>query len=92
MKTVANNPINISKGSKGGYVEEQLINCVKDIIAKVRMEFDVEYKDVTYKDLYMKTVQFAKEIDEVLSAEISQRDDMFDSTPDFFSFRNDKLV
>ena len=56
------------------------------------MEFDVEYKDVTYKDLYMKTVQFAKEVDEVLSAEISQRDDMFDSTPDFFSFRNDKLV
>ena len=92
MKTVANNPINISKDSKGGYVEEQLIKCVKDIIAKVRMEFEIEYKDVTYKELYMKTVQFAKEIDEVLSAEISQRDDMFDTTPDFFSFKNDKLV
>jgi hypothetical protein len=92
MKTVANNPINISKDSKGGYVEEQLIKCVKDIIAKVRMEFEIEYKDVTYKELYMKTVQFAKEIDEVLSAEISQRDDMFNTTPDFFSFKNDKLV
>ena len=92
MKTVANNPINISKNSKGGYVEEQLIKCVKDIIAKVRMEFEIEYKDVTYKELYMKTVQFAKEIDEVLSAEISQRDDMFNTTPDFFSFKNDKLV
>lgn len=92
MKTVANNPINISKDSKGGYVEEQLIKCIKDIIAKVRMEFEIEYKDVTYKELYMKTVQFAKEIDEVLSAEISQRDDMFNTTPDFFSFKNDKLV
>lgn len=92
MKKVTNNPINISKGSKGGYVEEQLINCVKDIIAKVRMEFEVEYNDVTYKDIYMKTVQFAKEIDEILSAEITQRDDMFKTTPDYFSFRNNKLV
>jgi hypothetical protein len=92
MKTVSNNPINISKGSKGGYVEEKLIECIKDIISKVRMEFDVEYNDVTYKNLYIKTVQFAKEVDEVLSAEITQRDDMFNTTPDFFSFRNDKLV
>jgi hypothetical protein len=92
MKTVSNNPINISKGSKGGYVEEKLIECIKDIISKVRMEFDVEYNDVTYKNLYVKTVQFAKEVDEVLSAEITQRDDMFNTTPDFFSFRNDKLV
>lgn len=92
MKTVSNNPINISRGGKGGYVEEQLINCVKDIISKVRMEFDIEYNDTTYKQLYIKTVQFAKEVDEILSAEISQRDDMFDTTPDFFSFKNDKLV
>ena len=92
MKTVSNNPINISKGSKGGYVEEKLIECIKDIISKVRMEFDVEYNDVTYKNLYIKTVQFAKEVDEILSAEITQRDDMFNTTPDFFSFRNDKLV
>jgi hypothetical protein len=92
MKKVSNNPINISKGGKGGYVEQKLIECVKDIIAKVRMEFDIEYNDVTYKDIYMKTVQFSKEIDEILSAEITQRDDMFKSTPDYFSFRNDKLV
>lgn len=92
MKTVSNNPINISKGSHGGYVEHELIECVKNIISKVRMEFDVEYKDVTYKELYIKTIQFAKEIDEILSAEISQRDDIFDATPDFFSFKNDKLV
>ena len=92
MKKVSNNPINISKSSKGGYVEQKLIECVKDIIAKVRMEFDIEYNDVTYKDIYMKTVQFSKEIDEILSAEITQRDDMFKSTPDYFSFRNDKLV
>ena len=65
MKTVSNNPINISKGGKGGYVEQKLVECVKDIIAKVRMEFEVEYNDVTYKDLYMKTVQFAKEVDEI---------------------------
>jgi hypothetical protein len=85
-------PINISKNSKGGFVEEQIIDCVKDIISKIRMEFDIEYKDVTYKELYIKCVQFAKEIDEILSSEIAERDDMFDTTPDFFSFKNDKLV
>lgn len=92
MKTVANNPINISKNSNGGFVEEQIIDCVKEIIAKVRREFDVDYKDITYKTLYMKCVQFAKEVDEVLSAEIPERDDIFDASPDFTSFRNDKLV
>ena len=84
--------INISKNSKGGFVEEQIIDCVKDIISKIRMEFDIDYKDVTYKELYVKCVQFAKEIDEILSSEIANRDDVFDTTPDFFSFRNDKLV
>lgn len=92
MRTVSNNPINISKNSNGGYVEEQIIECVKEIISKMRREFDIEYKDVTYKELYHKCIQFAKEVDEILSAEISQRDDLFNSTPDFFSFRNDKLV
>lgn len=92
MQSVSNNPINISKNSNGGYVEEQVIECVKEIISKVRREFDIDYKDVTYKELYIKCVQFAKEVDEILSAEISQRDDLFDTTPDFFSFRNDKLV
>ena len=84
--------INISKGSDGGFVEEQIIDCVKEIIAKIRREFDIEYKDVTYKELYTKCVQFAKEVDEILSSEIAERDDMFRTTPDFFSFKNDKLV
>lgn len=92
MQSVSNNPIKISKNSNGGYVEEQVIECVKEIISKVRREFDIDYKDITYKELYIKCVQFAKEVDEILSAEISQRDDLFDTTPDFFSFRNDKLV
>lgn len=87
-----NNYINISKNSKGGLVEEQIINCVKDVISKIRMEFDIEYKDVTYKELYIKCVQFAKEVDEILSSEITGRDDMFNTTPDYFSFKNDKLV
>ena len=86
------NPINISKGSDGGFVEEQIINCVKDIISKIRMEFDVEYKDITYKELYVKCVQFAKEVDEILSSEIAQRDNVFNTTPDFQSFKNNKLV
>lgn len=86
------NPINISKGSDGGFVEEQIINCVKDIISKIRMEFDVEYKDITYKELYVKCVQFAKEVDEILSSEIVDRDNVFNTTPDFQSFKNNKLV
>ena len=90
MKKVNNNSINISKN--GGFVEEQLIECIKDIIFKLQMEFDIEYNDATYRELYIKTAQFAKEVDEVLSSEITQRDDIFKSTPDYFSFKNDKLV
>ena len=85
-------PINISKGSKGGYVQQQLIKCMQNIIFKIKNEFDIEYEDVTYKDLYFKTIQFAKEVDEILSAEITQVDNVFHSTPDFNSFKNDKLV
>lgn len=84
--------INISKGSKGGYVQQQLIKCMQNIIFKIKNEFDIEYEDVTYKDLYIKTIQFAKEVDEILSAEITQVDNIFHSTPDFNSFKNDKLV
>jgi hypothetical protein len=90
MKKVNNNSINISKN--GGFVEAQLIECIKDIIFKLQMEFDIEYNDATYRELYIKTAQFAKEVDEVLSSEITQRDDIFKSTPDYFSFKNDKLV
>ena len=65
---------------------------IKNIIFKIKNEFDIEYEDVTYKDLYIKTIQFAKEVDEILSAEITQVDNIFHSTPDFNSFKNDKLV
>lgn len=92
MQKVSNNPINISKNANGGFVQDQIIECIKDIVFKIQTDFDIEYNDVTFKELYMKSVQFAKEIDEILSSEISQRDDMFDTTPDFYSFRNNKLV
>lgn len=91
MKKINNTSINVSNPSEG-FVEKTLIDCVKDIISKVSVEFDIEYNDVTYKELYVKTVQFAKEVDEILSSEISQRDDMFKPYPDTFSFKNDKLV
>lgn len=84
--------INISKGSDGGYIQKEIIKCLKNIIYKIKTEFDIEYEDVTYKDLYVKAVQFAKEIDEILSAEITNVDNIFHSTPDFNSFKNDKLV
>lgn len=90
MNKVSNNPINISKNS--GFVEERLVDCIKDIIFELQMEFDIEYNDTTYRELYIKTAQFAKEIDAILSADITQRDDMFKSTPDFFSFKNNKMV
>lgn len=85
-------PINISKDSDGGYIQKEIIKCLKNIIYKIKTEFDIEYEDVTYKDLYVKAVQFAKEIDEILSAEITNVDNIFHSTPDFNSFKNDKLV
>ncbi|MBR5785896.1 MAG: hypothetical protein IKY41_04275, partial [Clostridia bacterium] len=62
------------------------------IIFKIKNEFDIEYEDVTYKDIYIKAVQFSKEIDEILSAEITQVDNIFHSAPDFNSFKNDKLI
>lgn len=92
MKTVPNDSINISKNSNGGFIQNHLIDCVKDIIFQLRMNFDIEYKDNTYKELYIKTINFAKEIDEILSSEIIKQDNLFNSTPDFYSFKNDKLV
>lgn len=85
-------PINISKNSKGGYIQDKIMNCLKNIIYEIKTEFDIEYNDVTYKDIYIKTVQFAKEVDEILSAEITNVDNVFKSTPDFNSFKNNKLV
>lgn len=84
--------INISKGADGGFIQKEIMKCLKNIIYKIKNEFDIEYEDVTYKDIYIKAVQFAKEIDEILSAEITQVDNIFHSTPDFNSFKNDKLV
>ena len=92
MQNISNKSINISKNSSGGYIEEQIIECIKGIISTIRYEFDIDYKDVTYKNLYHKSIQFAKEVDEILSSEIPERDDMFNFTPDFFSFKNNKLI
>lgn len=83
---------NISKGSDGGYIQKEVLKCLKNIIYKIKSELDIEYNDVTYKDIYIKAVQFAKEIDEILSAEVTNVDNVFQSTPDFNSFKNDKLV
>lgn len=84
--------IDISKNSNGGFIQKEIIKCLKNIIYKIKTEFDIEYEDVTYKDLYLKAVQFAKEVDAILSSEITQIDNIFHSTPDFNSFKNDKLV
>lgn len=84
--------IDISKNSNGGFIQKEIIKCLKNIIYKIKNEFDIEYEDVTYKDLYLKAVQFAKEVDAILSSEITQIDNIFHSTPDFNSFKNDKLV
>lgn len=84
--------IDISKNSNGGFIQKEIIKCLKNIIYKIKNEFDIEYEDVTYKDLYLKAVQFAKEVDAILSSEITQIDNIFYSTPDFNSFKNDKLV
>lgn len=84
--------IDISKNSNGGFIQKEIIKCLKNIIYKIKNEFDIEYEDVTYKDLYLKAVQFAKEVDTILSSEITQIDNIFHSTPDFNSFKNDKLV
>ena len=84
--------IDISKNSNGSFIQKEIIKCLKNIIYKIKNEFDIEYEDVTYKDLYLKAVQFAKEVDAILSSEITQIDNIFHSTPDFNSFKNDKLV
>lgn len=84
--------IDISKNSNSGFIQKEIIKCLKNIIYKIKNEFDIEYEDVTYKDLYLKAVQFAKEVDAILSSEITQIDNIFHSTPDFNSFKNDKLV
>jgi hypothetical protein len=80
----------ISKSNE--YIEKQIIDCIKDIILNLQIEFDVEYQDTTYRELYLKSTQFAKEINEILSSEIINKDALFNQPTDFFSAKNDKLV
>lgn len=91
MKTVPTSAINISQNG-GSFIEDKITETIEDIIEKISIEFDIEYRDVTIKDIFLKTRQFAKEIDEILSAEITAVDNIFNTTPDFNSFKNQKLV
>lgn len=91
MKTVPTSAINISQNG-GSFIEDKITETIGDIIEKISIEFDIEYRDVTIKDIFLKTRQFAKEIDEILSAEITAVDNIFNTTPDFNSFKNQKLV
>lgn len=69
------------------FIEETLRNAVEEIIERIGIECDIEYKDITIKNVYMKTMQFAKELDEILSAEIPGQDNVFSRIPDINSFR-----
>jgi hypothetical protein len=91
MKTVPTSAINISPNG-GSFIEDKITETIEDIIEKISIEFDIEYRDVTIKDIFLKTRQFAREIDEILSAEITAVDNIFNTTPDFNSFKNQKLV
>ena len=91
MKTVPTTSIDITS-SGGSFIEEKIMETIGDIIEKISIEFDIEYKDVTIKDIFLKSRQFAKEVDEILSAEITAVDNIFNTTPDFNSFKNQKLV
>lgn len=91
MKTVPTSAINISQNG-GSFIEDKITETIEDIIEKISIEFDIEYRDVTIKDIFLKTRQFAREIDEILSAEITAVDNIFNTTPDFNSFKNQKLV
>jgi hypothetical protein len=71
----------------GTFIEKTLQNAVENIIERISIECDIEYKDVTYKDVYLKTMQFAKELDEILSSEITGQDNIFSRIPDINSFR-----
>lgn len=91
MEPISNNPINISRGNNGGYIQNELEKKLKDIIYNIREKADVEFSDEVYRELYIKMVQFAKEIDEILSYAIQQPDNVFTSNPDINSFKNQKL-
>lgn len=75
------------KIKEGSFIEDTLMSAVTDITERLAIEFGIEYRDVTYKDLYLKTQQFAKEIDEILSAEITGQENIFSRMPDINSFR-----
>lgn len=91
METVSNNPINISKEGPG-YIQKELEDKMKDIIFQVKSKLDIEFTDDTYRQLYIMTVQFAKQVSDMLQSGIEQPDNVFNAAPDINSFKNQKLV
>lgn len=69
------------------FIEQTLHNAVEEIIERISIECDVTYNDVTIKDVYLKTLQFAKELDDILSSEIPGQENIFSRMPDINSFR-----
>ena len=69
------------------FIEKTLHSAVESIIERISIECDILYKDVTIKDVYLKTMQFAKELDEILSAEIPNQENIFSRMPDINSFK-----
>lgn len=58
---------------------------------ELESELGFEYEDVTYNMLYHKCVQFAKEINDILAAEVIVPDNVFSSFPNANSFKNSRL-
>lgn len=69
------------------FIEQTLHNAVEEIIERISIECDITYNDVTIKDVYLKTLQFAKELDDILSSEIPGQENIFSRMPDINSFR-----
>ena len=69
------------------FIEKALQSTVEEIIERISIECDITYNDVTIKDVYLKTLQFAKELDEILSSEIPGQKNIFSRMPDINSFK-----
>lgn len=77
-------PVNYREES---FIEQTLHAAVEEIIERISIECDITYNDVTIKDVYLKTLQFAKELDDILSSEIPGQENIFSRMPDINSFR-----
>ena len=75
-------------------IDEEVSKLVRDSYQKAKdiIKSHLKEMNILVDRLLEKEVVEAKEIDEILSAEITQVDNIFHSTPDFNSFKNDKLV